>query len=153
MMLVRRLTPMGPPRVRRSNLGDLDRMRHDMLHLFDALMGPGMPARGVFPAVNVTQDADNFYIRCELPGVKPEDLDIGVVHRTVTVSGKRDAELEEGVSYHRKERASGTFSRSIVLPAELEAEGMDAVYEHGVLTITLPVAEVAKPRQIAVRSA
>lgn len=124
-----------------------------MLHLFDALMVPGMPARGVFPAVNVTQDSGSFYIRCELPGVKPDDLDIGVVHRTITVSGRRKAEQEEGVSYHRKERASGAFSRSIVLPADLEVEGMDAVYEHGVLTITLPIAEAAKPRQIAVRSA
>lgn len=149
-MLVRRLSPA---RVRPSGLGDLDRMRHDMLGLFDALMGPEVRSRGVFPAMNVTQDADNYYIRCELPGVKQEDIEVGVVHRTLTVSGKRVAREEEDVSYHRKERASGTFSRSVVLPSALEVDGMDAVYENGVLTITLPLAEVAKPRQIAVRSA
>lgn len=148
-MLVRR---MGPSRVRRTDLGELDRLRDDMLGLFDSLTRPEVRTRGVFPAMNVTQDADNFYVRCELPGVKPEDLDVGVVHRTLTVSGRREAHEEEGVSYHRKERASGSFSRSVVLPAALEADGMDAEYEHGVLTITLPLAEAAKPRQIAVRS-
>ena len=149
-MLVRRL---GPSRLRPTRLGDLDRMRYDMLRLFDTLAGPEERSRGVFPAMNVTQDADNFYIRCELPGVKLDDLEVGVVHRTLTVSGKREAPEETGVSYHRKERASGSFSRSVVLPSALEADGMDAVYEHGVLTITLPLAEAAKPRQIAVKSA
>ena len=149
-MLVRRLGPMG---ARSAATGDVDRMRRDMLNLLDALAGPEVRSRGVFPAMNVTQDAENFYVRCELPGVNPDDLEIGVVHRTLSVSGKREAFEEEDVSYHRKERASGTFSRSIVLPANLDAEGMDALYKHGVLTITLPLAETAKPRQITVRSA
>ena len=139
-------------RARPAATGDLNRMRRDMLELFDALAGPEVRSRGVFPAMNVTQDAENFYVRCELPGVNPDDLEIDVVHRTLSVSGRREAFEEEGVSYHRKERASGTFSRSLVLPANLEADGMDAVYRQGVLTITLPLAETAKPRQIAVRS-
>lgn len=148
-MLIRRLQPS---RLRPAGQEDLDRMRHDMLQLFDTLMGSEVQPRGVFPAMNVSQDSDNFYVRCELPGVKPDDLDIAVVHRTLTVSGNRQTPEEEGVSYHRRERTSGSFSRSVVLPAALEADGMDAVYEHGVLTITLPLAEAAKPRQIAVRS-
>ena len=140
-MLIRRLQPS---RLRPAGQEDLDRMRHDMLQLFDTLMGSEVQPRGVFPAMNVSQDSDNFYVRCELPGVKP---DIAVVHRTLTVSGNRQTPEEEGVSYHRRERTSGSFSRSVVLPAALEADGMDAVYEHGVLTITLQECGSARSRR------
>lgn len=149
-MLVRRVVPWTD---RPSGLANLDRMRHEMLGLFDALLPPPVRERGVFPPINVTQDADNFYIRCELPGVKPEDLDVGVVHQTLTLSGKREASDEEGVSYHRRERVAGTFSRSIVLPAAFDADGIEAISANGLLTITLPLAEAAKPRQIEVQQA
>lgn len=147
-MLVRRLAPTT---VRYPGVGNLDRMRSDMMGLFDALLTPDVRTRGVFPAMNVTQDADAYYVRCELPGVNPDDIEVNVVNRTLSVSGKREVIQEEGVSYHRRERASGSFGRSVVLPLAVEAGSVDAAYRNGVLTITLPLADEVKPRQIAVR--
>src|SRR5690606_16703793 len=108
---------------------------------------------GIFPAINVTQDRDNFYVRAELPGVKPDALDVSAVNRTLTISGKRSAPEESGVSYHRKERADGDFSRSVTLPGDFDYDKADARFANGVLSVQLPKPEKAKPRQIAVKTA
>jgi len=115
------------------------------------------PARwhyfGAFPATNLSYDADNFYVRMELPGVDPNDLEVSAMDRSVSVTGRRQLPLEdEGVSYHRREREGGEFSRNIELPTEFDRDAVEASYTNGVLTIRLPRFAAAKPRQIAVRS-
>jgi HSP20 family protein len=151
-MIVRRLGPSRPTFVPTYN--GFDEMRRDMFRLFGALADHAgtQPSAGVFPAVNVTQDTDSFYVRAELPGVAADDLDISAVHRTLTIKGERKAPDEEGVSYHRRERAGGVFSRSITLPSEFDAERIDARYKDGLLRLTLPKPERLKPRQITVKT-
>ena len=149
-MLVRRL---GPPRPRwESPFADFELLRREMQRLLDASYGGDVEsaASGAFPALNVTQDAQSFYVRAALPGISAKDLEVSAVNRTLTVSGARKAEQEEGVSYHRRERAEGRFSRSVTLPLEFDSERVKAKFENGLLTVTLPKPDKVKPRQIAV---
>ncbi len=111
----------------------------------------------LFPAVNVTHDADAFYLRAELPGMDPEALDLSVDHNKVTLRGGREIPVEEAgegaeVSFHRRERRAGTFARTVTLPSDIDAERVEATYRNGVLTVTVPKAPEAKPRRIAVQS-
>lgn len=152
-MLVRRVWPSRP--AFDSPFGDFDQVRQQMLRLLDRVAGEpfGDVATGVFPPLNVTQDDDNFYLRAEVPGIALGDLSISAVRNRVSLAGKREIQREhERVSYHRKERAEGSFNRTVTLPTEVDAERVDARYADGVLTLTLPKAEEAKPRQIAVRT-
>jgi HSP20 family protein len=122
-----------------------------MQRLFDALEGAGRDYTGVFPPMNITQDADNFYVRAELPGMKMDDLELTALRNRISVSGKREIPVEEA-SYHRREREGGTFSRSVTLPSEIAGERVEADYKDGILTVVLPKREEAKPRQITVKT-
>lgn len=106
---------------------------------------------GVFPLTNVTEDADNFYVYAELPGMDPADINISITGKTLSLSGERKIDPEEGASYHRKERKGGQFNRTITLKTNVDAAKVEANFVHGVLTVVLPKAEEAKPRQIAVK--
>jgi HSP20 family protein len=126
-----------------------------MMRLFDAWEpeASGEAGAGVFPPMNISQDDDNFYVRAEVPGIKVSDLSITALRNRVSISGKREIPNEhEGASYHRQERAEGAFNRSVALPAEVDANKVDARYVNGVLTLALPKAEAAKPRQIVVKA-
>ena len=102
--------------------------------------------------MNITQDNDNFYVRAEVPGIKPDELSISALRNRVSLAGKREIQREhERVSYHRKERAEGLFNRTVTLPTEINADKVDAQYADGILTLVLPKAEETKPRQIKVR--
>lgn len=102
----------------------------------------GAPPADRFP-VDLYEDKDNAYVRAELPGLKREDISVEVVDGALTIEAAR--ETKEG------ERAeSFRFSRSIALPDTVRADGVSAAYEHGVLTVTLPKREEAKPRKITV---
>jgi len=152
-MLVRRVWPSRP--TFDSPLADFDSVRREMLRLLDAVAGEtvGDVGAGVFPPMNITQDEDNFYVRAEVPGIKANELSISAVRNRVSLAGKREIPREhERVSYHRKERAEGSFNRTVTLPMEVDADRVDARYADGILTLTLPKAEEAKPRQIAVRT-
>jgi HSP20 family protein len=87
-----------------------------------------------------------------IPGVDAAKLDVSVVHQTIAVSGTRQSPEERGVSYHRKERAEGAFSRSVTLPESFDGTRVDARYVDGVLTLTLPKHEAAKPRRVTVQT-
>jgi HSP20 family protein len=153
-MIVRRIWPSTPRWS--SPFDELTRMRREMESLFDALSGAPLSSRlgvGVFPAMNVTQDKDGFYVRAELPGVDPGSLEITALKNKLSVSGKREiADPGEGASYHRREREAGSFNRSLTLPAEFDAERVSASYTDGILTVTLPKTDAAKPRQISVKT-
>ena len=105
------------------------------------------------PVVDIYENGKHeIVLRAELPGLKREDIDIRVENNTLTLKGerKRDTEVKQE-SYHRVERSYGTFSRSFSLPATVNTEGVTAAFTDGVLTITLPMREEAKPRQIQVQ--
>ncbi len=106
---------------------------------------------GVFPLLNLTENKDNYYIRAELPGIKAENMGIQIVDKTLTISGERKIP-EEGdkITYHRREREAGKFSRAISLPGEIDSDKIEAQMRDGLLIVTIPKAEAAKPKQIAV---
>jgi HSP20 family protein len=127
-----------------------------MERLFDAISSElstsGAP--GVFPAINITHDARNYYVRAELPGIDPGAFRISVEGNKLSLAGARETGTEsEGVSYQRRERPGGSFSRTVVLPAEFDGEHVEARYVDGILTITLPMADKERARQIAVQTA
>ena len=107
---------------------------------------------GVFPALNVIEDSEKILVEAELPGVKPEDIEISVEGRTLSIRGERKREEVGNVSYHRRERAAGIFQKALTLPVEINPEAVEAKCEHGVLKLVLPKAEHAKPRKIPVRT-
>lgn len=146
----------GLPRWRfKSPFEELDRMRRQMDQMVEDLSGARLGAiarSGVFPAVNLTEDKNNFYIRAELPGVQSEDLDIEATGNGVSIAGERRIPAEEeGARYHRREREAGRFSRIVNLPSEIDADQVAASLSNGILTVVVPKAEKAKPRQIAVK--
>jgi HSP20 family protein len=152
-MLVTRVWPARPTFERAFSEGEA--LRREMLRLFEGFSGERKSATeaGVFPPLNLTQDADHFYLRAEIPGVSPSELSITALRNRVSLAGKREIKKEqERASYHRRERPEGTFNRTVTLPAEVDADRVVATYAHGILTITLPKAQTAKPREIAVRS-
>jgi HSP20 family protein len=107
---------------------------------------------GVFPAFNVSESGDMLFVEAEIPGVRAEDLDISVEGNTLVLRGQRKPDSPENVSYHRRERVSGRFSKSISLPYEVNADNVQAEYQNGVLRLTLPKAEHAKPRSITIKT-
>lgn len=152
-MLLKRVWPSRP--TFESSLSDFDQIRREVSRLLEATAGDGAPEpdAGVFPPMNISQDDDNFYLRAEIPGIKPAELSISALPNRITIAGQREIPREhERVSYHRKERAEGAFDRTVTLPMEVDAAQVDAEYTEGILTLTLPKAERAKPRQIAIRS-
>src|SRR4030095_7579184 len=151
-MIVRQLNPWSPGWNAEGNA--LAQMRRDMETLMKRLTGvtaDGSVA-GVFPPMNVSEDLDHYYVRALIPGIDVSQLDVSVVNQTIAVSGTRHSPEEEGVSYHRKERAEGPFSRSVTLPASFDGARVEATYVDGVLTLTLPKPEAAKPRRVTVQT-
>ncbi|MCB2146403.1 MAG: Hsp20/alpha crystallin family protein [Deltaproteobacteria bacterium] len=132
----------------------LERMSRQMDRLTQAVMGrPGMhwlTAR-VFPAVNLTEDKDKYYVRAELPGIKADALNIQVDGRNLAISGERTIPSEgENIRYHRKEREAGKFSRVIGLPGDIDASHVKAKMVNGMLMVTIDKSEASKPKQITV---
>ncbi|MGA0850038.1 MAG: Hsp20/alpha crystallin family protein [Chthoniobacterales bacterium] len=103
------------------------------------------------PALDVHDDKDAFTVTLEAPGLKKEDFEISYHDGVLSIAGERKEEKEaEERNYFRRERFFGRFSRSVSLPAEVQPDKVAAAYKDGVLTVTLPKAEKAKPKQIEV---
>jgi HSP20 family protein len=136
----------------RSPTEEVEKMRRQMdqwLEGFANVARQGAQA-GVFPLVNLTEDADRYFVRAELPGVSGDHLDIQATGKSLAIAGERKIAVSEGVQYHRRERESGKFSRIIALPREIDADKVEARLDNGILTVMIPKAETAKPRQISV---
>lgn len=128
----------------------IDRMLNDLFNGFDGSLENGDAASWV-PAVDVLEQADAIRIAAELPGVKPEDVKISIDNNVLSVQGTKQQLTEEQIArVHRSERTYGSFARSFALPQTVDTARITAGYDNGVLTITLPKAEQAKPRHIAV---
>jgi len=104
------------------------------------------------PAIDVYQDNDNVIVETPLPGVDPEKVEITIENDVLTISGKSEDEKEvKRENYYRKEVRKGSFSRSVILPMSVKADMAEAHSEKGILKITIPKAEEAKPKKIAVK--
>ena len=103
------------------------------------------------PAVDIYEQNGNIVLQAELPGLDPKDVDVRVENNVLTLRGQR--KLDETVdkdNYHRVERSYGSFTRSFTLPSIVDTEKIQANYKDGVLRLTLPTREEAKPKQIAI---
>ncbi len=107
--------------------------------------------RGVYPPVNIFEKGGDLVLVAELPGIKKEDLQLQVRGNTVRLAGERVINYGENVSYHRIERNSAKFDRTLKLPINVESDQVKAEYKDGILVISLPRAEADKPRRIAIQ--
>ena len=137
----------------RTHLEELDRMRRHLDQVFDRTGESriGSLQTGVFPLINLTETAQAYIIRAEIPGVSPEDLDIQTTGRNISITGERKIAVDRSAKYHRKEREGGRFSRAISLPGEFDRDKIDASLKNGILEVKLPKAEAAQPRKIEIK--
>jgi HSP20 family protein len=145
-----------------TRVNDIDRMftamdllRSRMNRMFTDVDGSygensGWRVVGSFPKTNMYDNGDSFQVIAEVPGVAKEDLSIKVQGNYLELSGTRKSEAPEGYQTHRVERNTSSFSRSFTLAAEVDADRIEAVLKDGLLTLVLPKAESAKPRQITI---
>jgi|SRR4026207_1088180 HSP20 family protein len=127
---------------------------------FGVTQGPAnqvafLPGRGPrrYPLINLVEDKEHLYIEALTPGVDPQSLNVSVLRNRLTLSGEktRIAADVQPEAFHRSERSSGKFVRTFDLPVEVNEEKIQAEYKNGLLIITVPKAEKAKPRQVDVR--
>ncbi|MGD9686710.1 MAG: Hsp20/alpha crystallin family protein [Desulfobacter sp.] len=135
--------------------GAMDLLRSKMDRLFNEmgrpyLHGPALTLGTNSPRTNLMENGDKFEVRAELPGISKDDISIKIQGNYLEISGKRAIEPPEGYKAHRNERSATTFSRSFTLPDEVDAEKVDATLKDGILYLTLPKSEAAKPRQITI---
>ncbi len=103
-----------------------------------------------FPLLNLSEDEEHLYIEAMLPGVDPKELQLSLLRGSLTLSGERKAPAEKGL-LHRSELGFGKFSRTVDLPADINADKTTAEYKDGVMRITMAKSEYAKPRKIEIR--
>jgi HSP20 family protein len=135
---------------------EMEQLRREMDRVLDRAYGSERYRRraGVFPLLNLSEDEDHVYVRAELAGVKPEDIDITLEDNKLVLRGERKIPGEEKVvGYHRREREAGSFRRVVRLPDRLDASKVEALFKDGILTITLAKPEEIKPKQITVKTA
>ena len=135
----------------------IHQLRDEMDRLLAGFVGQSAAGTWPFagrgrPAANLWEDGDTLMAEMELPGVQDDQVDISVAGGELSIEVKRPDAHEEGVVYHRRERPSGDFRRMIRLPADVDSSKVEAQLRDGVLTISLPKAESAKPRKIKVSS-
>lgn len=121
----------------------------------DQLFNEAMRAFGVSddrwtPDCNVWEDDNGFYVQMALPGWEPKDITLEMNNEILTVKGERNAQQSEGLRYHLREIAAGRFTRAFKLPGFVDQDKASATHKHGLLTVTFPKKEEAKPRQILI---
>ena len=104
------------------------------------------------PAVDIAEHDDEYLVKVELPGVNKDEVKLTLENNILTIRGEKKQEMEtKKENYHRVERSYGSFQRSFTLPAAVKSDKIDASYKDGILTVSLPKAEEAKPKQIEVK--
>ncbi|MCD6223743.1 MAG: Hsp20/alpha crystallin family protein [Deltaproteobacteria bacterium] len=135
---------------------ELSTLQDRINRLFEGLMpefgrGKASAVSKWSPAVDIYEDKSNIYLDVEIPGMKKEDVKVKVEDKTLTVSGERKLEREEKKEgYYRMERSYGSFCRSFYLPDNVDPAKIKAKYESGVLKLSIPKKEEAKPKEIPV---
>ena len=119
---------------------------------FSPVLGEGeVSTRTWAPAVDIYENGDNLVLKAEVPGINPDDVEIRVEDNTLYLKGERKFEKEvKEQNYHRVERSYGTFTRTFSLPNSIDADKVTANYKDGVLTLTMPKKEEAKPKTIKI---
>ena len=106
------------------------------------------------PAVDIYETENELVLKADLPDVEPSAVDLRVENQTLTISGERKFQTEKTEKgFHRIERSYGNFTRSFTLPSTFDTGAIAAAFKNGVLTVTLPKKEAAKPRQIKIEAA
>lgn len=134
--------------------GEFNRLQNEMNRLFNNMgvrsAWPGLSFS--FPALNVWEDGNTLYAEAELPGLTEEQLEVCVTDgNQLTVQGERKPVEHESGTWHRRERGFGKFSRTVTLPADVEADAVEAKLESGILRITLPKSAAARTKKIVVK--
>ena len=133
-------------------MGRLTDLRSEIDRLFEAPLARTSEFFGWTPAFDVYEEQDNFVVKAELPGMKKEDINVSLQDGTLIISGERKGETkDEGAEVFRAERYFGKFQRTVSLPATVAVNNVKAEYKDGILTVTLPKSEKAKPKQIEVK--
>jgi len=131
-----------------------------MERLFDEAVGRGLwrpaeerPLRGAWvPAINILEKDDDMVISADLPGLRPEDVEVTVDQGALTIRGERNLEeAQEGETYHRVERLYGMFERTFTLPNSIDVEKIEARFANGEMVLTLPKREESKPRSVKIK--
>jgi len=141
----------------RSALSDVAVLQNRLNSIFNDFAAPQgtqdtLAAGNFTPAVDIYEDEHKLVLKLEVPGVKPENLDVRLEDQTLTVSGQRKFETEEKEeNFHRIERRFGSFARTFTLPVTVDTASIAAKYEDGVLAIQLAKKEVAKPKQVKIQ--
>lgn len=138
-----------------AGFGRLSDLRNEIDRLFEAPLAEwGNASRilsGWTPSIDVHEDRDNLYVVAELPGMKREDIDLSLHEGALSISGERRGETKhEETEYYRSERFFGRFQRTVTLPSPVAPDKVKAQYRDGILTVTLPKTEEAKPKHIEV---
>ncbi|HVV01899.1 MAG TPA: Hsp20/alpha crystallin family protein [Verrucomicrobiae bacterium] len=136
-------------------LGRLSSLRDEIDRLFEAplaaLSGPSQLLGGWTPSLDVFENKDNVIVKAEVPGMKKEEIEVSLHDGTLSISGERKSNQEfKEAEVYRSERFVGRFQRTVTLPAPVASDKVKAQYKDGVLTVTLPKTEEAKPKQIDV---
>ena len=124
---------------------ELDRMTEQLLGT-----PTGTPRTPRFMPMDLYRSGDHYVLHADLPGVDPGSVDVSVDNGTLTIRAQRSGRTEDGVEWLAGERFTGTYMRQIALGDGIDADRISATYENGVLTLSLPLAEKAKPRRIDV---
>jgi len=130
-------------------------LREAMDRLFDdAFTRPiNMGTVSAIPAIDMYQNEDDLIVKAVLPGLTKDDVDISVTADLLTLRGEfKNNEDDANASYHLREQRYGIFERSISLPTDVEIDKSKAVFENGILTITMPKAETVKPKMISIKA-
>lgn len=139
-----------------SPFDGLDELRREMNRLlfdFERGLPEGETApASIWPRATLEDTGAALLLRAEVPGLAQKDLELSIDGTTLSLKGERSDTTPEGYSVHRKERGAYRFARSFTLPAKVDAEKVEASLKNGVLTVTLPKAKEAQPRQINVRT-
>jgi HSP20 family protein len=134
--------------------GRLTNLRDEIDRLFETplseLAHSSQLLSGWTPAFDVYEDKDNVYVRAELPGMRKEDIDLSLHNGSLSISGERKQDKHDEAEVYRSERFFGRFQRTIMLPTQVAVDRIKAQYKDGILNVTLPKAEEAKPKHIDV---
>jgi HSP20 family protein len=142
-------------RFNKGHRGELARLHGEMDDLFDSFFrGLDRPFSGykAWPAIDVAEEEDAIIVRAEVPGCKPDDIDISVHGNVLTISGeKKLSEEKKEKGYYHVESSYGSFRREVTLPTDVNQSKVDATYKDGVLSITLPKAEKARTIKVKIK--
>jgi HSP20 family protein len=135
---------------------DLFSSRREIDRVFDRFFNQAGSMAGPWvPMVDVRETGEAIEVLAELPGLRPEDVEVNVENNVLTIAGEKKQEVTEGdanAEYHLVERRCGRFERSFTLPRTVKADAISAQFTNGLLTVTLPKAEAAKPRRVEIKA-